>query len=223
MTDQVYDDLRAEVEDIIEEYENRRVDLSQEDKQLSRGKLFEFFALGKTLENLRSRGYTITLQGGGVLDLKQGPGKIQPGETHFEATFRGTRLCVYTDIEVVTLGSTITKTKGLCSYHEIDIVVVECGIIGRPRYDDLYLGVECKSHPVITKNIVKEVLGIKREISYFSQVKRQARMPARPSYPSVMVNSNPSLEYWLAHMDPTASRYAQSPGAFGIEFKLWAP
>jgi hypothetical protein len=215
-------DLQAEVEDLIDAYEHRRVDLTQEKKELSRGKLYELFVLGKTLEELTARGFSISLQGA-VLDLKQGPGAIQPNEAHFVATKGAAQFKVYTDIEVTTIGAEISCTNGLCSYHEIDIIVVDAAAAGRPSYLDLALGVECKSNGKFKKGILKEVLGVKREISFFRGNPQPSKLASATGASLPEVNSEPALEFWLAHADPAGSNYASSPGVFGIEFKNWQP
>lgn len=45
------------------------------------------------------------------------------------------------------------------------------------------------------------------------------RMPRSnaATQPTILANAEPASEFWLAHIDPTGSNYAQSPVAFGIE------
>ena len=212
-----------ELQNIIDLYEGRKHPQTREIQKLTRGKLYEFFVLGEVLKELRHRGYRISLQGT-VLTLKQGPGKIKLSDTHFiahsprtEAKFR-----ICTDIEVKTLGSTLNPSSGLCSYHEIDIVVVDYNATGRPSYDQLALGVECKSTDKFTKSLLKEALGIKREISLLAS--EETSVLAREVGASTpKVPSRPPLEYWVAFCDPNGLQYQQSPRTFGIVFKHWQP
>lgn len=213
---------RRELRSLIQRFESRRAAHS-EMRSLTAGKLYEFYVLSRTIEELRSRGFNISFSGK-VLELKQSPGIIQPGDAHFLVVHpaTGQRFNIFTDIEVGTLGSTITGSTGLCSYHEIDIVVVFDGVSGRPSHDKIALGVECKSHAKFTKSIVKEVLGIKREISLYTDDSMSILATAARQIGPV-VPSNPPLEYWLCYADPKGNQYRLSPSAFGIEFKNWAP
>lgn len=213
---------RRELHSLIQRFESRRI-ADADVRKLTAGKLYEFYVLSKTVEELRGRGFNVSFNGK-ILKFKQSPSMIQPGDTHFRIQHpaTGQSFNMYTDVEVRTLGSTITGSSGLCSYHEIDIVVVFDGVIGRPSHDEIALGVECKSHAKFTKSIVKEVLGIKREISYYSHdsmsILAQASRQLGPIVPS-----KPPLEYWLCYADPKGDQYRVSPSAFGIEFKNWAP
>lgn len=225
MSDAIVDNLKVDLEKLIKRYEGKRAKLPDEEekKKLKRGKLYEFFVLGKVLAELASRGFSIQLRGQ-VLDLKQSPGAIQPHDAYFVATAPGGgTFHVRTDIEVRTLGSEITSTSSLCSYHEIDIVVVDAGATGRPSYQAVALGVECKSHEKFKKAIVKEVLGVKREISFYHGEPLPSWLAAALGQATPEVHSVPPLEYWLAHIDPEGANYAHSPSAFGIEFKNWVP
>lgn len=214
--------VQQELQSIIDSYEGLKPPQTVEIVALTRGKLYEFFVLGEVLEDLKSRGFNIKLVGT-VLTLKQGPGKINPGDSHFEVISPdGEKFRLCTDIEVKTLGSTMKPSSSLCSYHEIDIIVVDYAVHGRPSYADLALGVECKSTDKFTKNLLKEALGIKREISLLWH--NQPSILARAVSSSVPeVPSEPALEYWVAHCDPFASQYQHSPRTFGIEFKHWRP
>lgn len=213
---------RRELRSLIQRFESRRA-ANAEVRKLTAGKLYEFYVLSRTIEELRGRGFNISFSGR-ILELKQSPGMIQPSDPHFRIHHpaSGQRFNIYTDIEVGTLGSTISGSTGLCSYHEIDIVVVFDGVIGRPSHEEIALGVECKSHAKFTKSIVKEVLGIKREISFYTHGSMSILAAAAQQIGPV-VPSNPPLEYWLCYADPKGNQYRVSPSAFGIEFKNWAP
>lgn len=214
---------RRELRSLIQRFEGRRA-ANAEVRKLTAGKLYEFYVLSRTIEELRGRGFTISFSGK-ILELKQSPGMIHTGDPHFEIRHpaTGQRFNLYTDIEVRTLGSTITGSTGLCSYHEIDIVVVFEGVTGRPSHEEIALGVECKSHAKFTKSIVKEVLGIKREISYYLRHGSRSILAIAARQMAPVVPSNPPLEYWLCYADPKGDHYRVSPSAFGVEFKNWAP
>ena len=78
------------------------------------------------------------------------------------------------------------------------------------------------------KGIVKQVLGIRRELSYLSDSTVSnledffgSVMHVWPSSP--IVRADPPSLYWVAYIDPKGDDYRTSPGAFSIEFKHWQP
>jgi hypothetical protein len=193
-------------------------------KALSSGKLYELYVLGRILEELRHRGFKITFVGT-TIQFKSAPGKIEPTSPHFEVFAPGSTapdFRVFTDIEFKTYGSRPTHNVGASSYHEIDIAVVTADASDRPRYDQIALGVECKAFAKFRKSIVKEALGIRRELSLLSGM--QASILSRfPGVQQELVPANPPSEYWLAHLDPAGTGYQASPSSFGIRFENWIP
>ena len=109
----------------------------------------------------------------------------------------------------------------LSGRHELDIVAVEPGVTGYPRFDEIALGVECKSHANFKKSIVKEVLGIRRELCLLSQPQQSILTQLSPKNPTRIVPADPASEYWLAFCDPQGLQYSSSPAAFGINFYNW--
>jgi hypothetical protein len=98
-------------------------------------------------------------------------------------------------------------------FHELDIVVVDPGISGRPTHKNIWLGVECKNTGY-TKDLLKSILGIRRELSllagnqrtHFSKWPRSS-VPADP--PSCLV---------VYSTDPAVLHYASPGEIFGIDF-----
>ena len=216
--------VKSEIETLIFEYEARRTTIDAEKKKLTRGKLYELFVLGRVLAELKVRGFNFSFVGK-VLELKQGPGKIQPHDGYFEGSHsaKPDKFRIYTDVEVRTLGSLGSSSVDDSAYHEIDIVAVDEGVSGNPTPDDLLLGVECKSTAKFTKGIVKETLGIKREISYFHEPSLPSRLATAAGTSTPVVPSWPPAEYWLVYCDPKGNNYQQSPKKFGIEYLEWRP
>lgn len=107
-------------------------------------------------------------------------------------------------------------------YHELDIAVVRFGARGRPLFNEIALGVECKATAVFNKSVVREVLGIRRELSFLAGMQ-----PSALSQPTgvmqVTVPANPASELWLAYTDPKGDNYSASPSTFGVRFELWRP
>lgn len=196
------------------------------------GKIYELYCLAKTLEWLRSTyGVSIWLANGTVVNFKASPGNIDRSRSYFVVSKQGMYLELHTDIQVQTLGASKTSGwVGRSGYHEIDLVLIDPNVSdgNMPRHSDVVLGVECKSNAKFEKGIVKQVLGIRRELSLLSQptpcelekvfgptINRWGHSP--------LVNANPASLYWLTFIDQSGDDYAVSPGFFSIEFKHWQP
>ena len=136
---------------------------------LTDGKLYEAHVLSRVLENLDvTEKMTLTLVGGANMKLKSSPGPINLAYPHIELNRNGSHVAdLWTDVEFLSLSycsnaSSSPPTKG--HYHELDLVVVRPGASGRPRCDEIWLGVECKN-TTYQKGLLKEILGIRRELS----------------------------------------------------------
>jgi hypothetical protein len=153
------------------------------------------------------------------------PGMIRTGDPHFDLADQAgsVRFRLYTDIEFLTLGSSISRATGLSSYHEIDIAIVEAQASNRPRHDQIVLGVECKSHAIFVKSIIKEVLGVRRELAFVDTAQQSTLSHSAPSNVIVDVRADPPSEYWLIFASPKGLLYRDSPRAFGIQFEHWQP
>ena len=196
------------------------------------GKIYELFCLAKTLEWLRSTyRVSIRLVNGTTVNFKASPGNIDRSRSYFVISKGPKYLELHTDIQVETLGASMIG--GLCDrsgYHEIDLVLIDPSVpdVGMPRHDQVLLGVECKSHAKFEKGILKQVLGIRRELSLLSQPTVSNLedffgpvMHFGDSSP--IVNANPASLYWVAYVDPKGNDYKISPSSFSIEFKHWEP
>ena len=188
---------------------------------LNQGKLYELYVLSKLLLDLRRRGFLLHLFGQ-TLKFKQAPGRLKTSDPHFclIAPDR-TPLWLFVDIEFHTLGKLISNAADLSDRHELDIVLVDA----TPHYpspQNILLAVECKSAANFRKSIVKEALGIRRELSLLKDEVESALTNLGGS-PPVAVPAFPASEFWLAFIDGRGTSYAQSPSAFGITFKHILP
>ncbi len=196
------------------------------------GKIYELYCLARTLEWLRSTyGVSIRLTNGTAVNFKASPGNIDRSRSYFIVSKHAEFLELHTDIQVQTLGaSNIGGWVGRSGYHEIDLVLIDPNVPDghMPRHSEVALGVECKSNAKFEKGIVKQVLGIRRELSLLSQPTRseldKVFGPAinLGGY-SPFVNADPASLYWLTYIDQSGDDYAGSPGFFSIEFKHWQP
>ena len=157
------------------------------------------------------------------VDFKSSRGKVDKAKSYFVITRKGRDLELHTDIEVRTLSSAYSSgVSGPSSYHEIDLVLLDgAQNIERPEHYSVVLGVECKSHSNFKKEIVRQVLGARRELSLFgiAPSKLQNFLLGQ----NFEINANPASEYWLAFTDPKGAIYRSGPEVFQIEFKHWCP
>ena len=212
------DDAKREISEFFRSY---GVQARHAMRNSSKGKIYELFCLSRTLDRLKSEYNLQVVFKGTTVDFRSSPGKIDRSRSYFVLHAPRMRFELHTDIEFLTLGSRQSASYDRSRYHEVDIAVVDCRAHGRPEFDALAVAVECKAHANFTKGIVKQVLGVRREMSLF--------VPGRPTILAMASNSLreveacPPSEYWLAYTDPAGCNYRQSPATFGIEFLYWCP
>ena len=191
---------------------------------MTRGRIYELYCLSKVVEELHRRNYKIHLVGSTV-DFKASPGNIDRSRSYF--IIHGSRggFELHVDIEVTTLGSSLSRGENSdrSAYHEIDIVVVDKDSNGRPSHKQLALGVECKAHAIFRKSTLKEILGLRRELSLLTRNLQPSKLAVANGRTSPLVRADPTSEYWLAHIDPASKKYRLSPSVFDIAFHHWCP
>lgn len=187
-------------------------------KALTAGKLYEAYALGLIARDLSQReGFRLTIINGNYLPLKSSPGPINRSYPHIQLSRHGRVVAeMWTDIEFLSLSYTRRMigppTKG--EYHELDIVVVEPGLTGRPRNDQVWLGAECKNTGY-TKGLLKEILGVRRELSLLQNSK-----PTKfGAWPCTTLPCEPASCLLVFSSDPNVLDYARPGEVFGIEFR----
>lgn len=188
------------------------------------GKLYELYCLSELLAELAANGFRLRYVGQPTAVFKAGPGFINPTDPHFKVHFRA-RLVgeIHLNIEFTTLGSHLRSVSDFSGYHEIDIVVVKPGTTGRPNPSEILLGIECKAVANFGKRILKEVLGVRRELSFLSQVGNRSLLTSICPSRAVHVPATPPSEYLLFYIDPKGDQYAQSAAAFGIALRHVEP
>ncbi|MFT8326890.1 hypothetical protein [Gluconobacter oxydans] len=225
----------AEIQRIFAAYRAAQPTDAADLAALTNGKLYELFVLSDLLVDLASRGFTLVFVGStappgsaatshSTLKFKAAPGKIKPTDSHFEvraprsstADFR-----IFVDIEFDTLGHSQSHVTDNSRRHELDIIVTRA-TNGYPAHDEIALGVECKAVANFKKGIIKEALGVRRELSLlYGPV--ASMLTAAGGSPALSVPAYPQSEFRLVFIDPKGSNYAQSPGVFGIELKHLKP
>ena len=184
---------------------------------LSDGKLFELFSLSEVLRDLDHRNCQIGFHGES-LKFKAAPGQIKRSDPHFIVTLPSHRvLRLFVDIEFRTLGAASLGAADASCKHELDIVLTG-QTSGYPANEDIWFAVECKSTAAFKKSILKEVLGVRRELGYVGH-HTLSRLSEEHAGHVIVPAHGPALEMWLTFLDPKGLNYAASPAAFGVEFK----
>lgn len=187
------------------------------------GKIYELYCLGLLLKELDTRGFTLSYHGPYSATFKAGPGLIKTGDPHFDLEYNGvTQAQIYLNIEFQTLGSVHAAVNDRSCRHELDIVIVEDGVTGRPAHNEILMGVECKSTANFGKSIIKETLGVRREMTLLRDF-FDSELTQLNSGWGVQVNCDPLSEYWLCFVDPKGTNYSASAEYFGVELKHWDP
>ena len=193
---------------------------------LVEGKLYEFYVLSKVLTDLCQRQFQVAFDFD-TLEFKGAPGTINHSDPHFKvcAPDGTTKLKLFISIEFWTQGAKISRKLPVpgpaihdySSYHELDIALVDGQATGYPKHDQIYLAVECKSGQ-FKKNYVREVLGVRRELSLFQDL-QPSLLTILGGDPAVKVRANPASEYWFAFIDNAGTNYRESPYVYGIELR----
>ncbi len=191
---------------------------------LTDGKLYELYVLSVVVDELVQRGFGLNFVGTS-LKFKGAPGMIKTSDPHFEVTapgISGVTFRVFVDIEFDTLGRNTIGASDDSGRHEIDIVVTSA-ITGYPDHDEIALGVECKAVANFGKYLIKEALGVRRELSYFDDPPNESILSQHCSSTGWAVHATPASEFWLAYIDAKGNNYADSPGVFGIRLRHLEP
>ena len=186
--------------------------------KLISGKVYEAWVLSIVLERLRlEEWYDVTLIGSDYVRLRSSPGLINRRYMHFVLSKSASpTLEVWTDIQFLTLGRSLrspTAPIGPGDHHELDIVIVPAGTTGRPRHDQVRLGVECKNTG-FEKYMMRAALGVRRELSYLDSANRTSFS----SWPRSTVPAKPPSVLMVYSTDPKVAQYDEAGQVFGIDF-----
>jgi len=162
--------------------------------------------------------FQIMLINSRFVPLKSSPGPINRSYPYFQLRQRGNLVAeLWTDVEFTTLSYDQSGPKRPIQrgdYHELDIIVADAGVNGRPSYSQIWLGVECKNTGY-TKNLLKEILGIRRELSLL----QSARPTHFTRWPRSQVPAEPASCLMVFSTDAGVTQYSSPGDVFGIDFQ----
>jgi hypothetical protein len=189
---------------------------------ITAGKLYEAWVLANVIKNLvQKEGFSVQFIGGTKLKLKSSPGPINKSFPHFELARGGTVVaCIWTDVEFTSLSRWKRAATGAASpgdFHELDIVITEKSAVDRPTPDQIWLGVECKNREKSTKGMLREILGVRRELSYLNSPSLKTHFNIWPM-PHVPADPASCLMFFSVDRSPTVEWRTPSQH-FGIVFE----
>ena len=203
-------------------------------------KVYEVFCVYKLLEWMKERyNSTIYYHGGKNMVIQHNGGKIDKTKyAYFEITdgHGAIKLEVHMNVYFKTLGSHLISNNEMrlekikdvdrdfpSTYHELDIIVIENGENDTaPRHDEIILGIECKHHSIVHKRVIREILGVRRELSFFCSSGTPSKLDCILNHEDPdMIRAYPSSILWLAHRNDRILYYESSPEIFGIEMTNW--
>jgi len=181
------------------------------------GKLYEAYILALICENLVTReNCTIKLVQGANPILKQKGSPINRNYPYFEVSKNGYLFGeLFTDTYFTTLSYSLKATlnnpvRG--DYHELDIAMIMPGKNSYPKHDEIMLAVECKNTSV-KKHIIREVLGFRRELSFFKGLNYPTHFQ---NWPANSIASSPGSVHMLYCSDRAVNNYQSNCLRFGI-------
>jgi hypothetical protein len=184
------------------------------------GKTYEAWVLCDVLERLHaSERFDVRLVNGSKVVLKTGGGPINDDYAHFVlSNATGEVLEVWTDVDFLGLSAAARDvseaTARPCDYHELDIIVVERGVRGRPWHRDIRIAVECKDS-AYDKHMLRAILGVRRELSLLTD---PMQLTGFGSWPRRTVPADPASCLLVYSSDPSITRFQPPGDTFGIDF-----
>jgi hypothetical protein len=189
-----------------------------------KGKVYEASVFAQLCTTLHANdGLNLRLLNGTKLVLKQKGGPMRPQDPRVEV-YDSANIKkigeIWTDIEFLTLsynrrGGNLSSLAN-ADYHELDIAFVAeytDKLPFRPLHTQILLGAECKCTR-IDKDIVRALIGLRRELSYLSHSTGVAAKISFNNWP--VAHSNPNSALLLYTTSPPASNYKTLEGIYDI-------
>lgn len=140
-----------------------------------KGKLYEASALSNLCDLLHNKeSMTLKLVNGNYVVLNQKGGAVDHTQDPWIEVWDVNDILIgeiWMNIEFLTMSHNLRPTrhsvKSNADYHELDIALIKPRVKGKPykpEYKEVLLGAECKCTKV-TKDIIRSVLGLRRELS----------------------------------------------------------
>jgi len=188
------------------------------------GKIYEAYVLSLLARDLtRLENCELTLVAGTRFNLRTSHGATNPAYSRIIVKRQNNVIGeIWTDIEFTSLSYYRDPQNSIRlgtrpppgSRHELDILMTSQNPYNYPTPDQILIGVECKN-TVYQKRMLREILGVRRELSYFSKP-----MPAAfIAWPRATVPAHPPSCLLVYSSDPSICTFTNPPNdTFGIDF-----
>lgn len=207
--------IENEIDILFSRYASCVLKINPWDKNIKNGKMYELYVLSFVIDDLVKRGFKIKFTGSN-LKFKSAPGKIKSTDPHFIVESPdGKKFYIFLNIEFEVIENSQFKVNDLSKLHEIDIILVDKNN-GYPSVENILLAVECKSTSNFNKEILKETLGVHRELCK-SFLEDYSRLSEESQNKTIKVKTWPKVEFWLAHIDKNGGRYTKGPAKYSIQ------
>lgn len=182
------------------------------------GKIYEAWTLGFLVQQLIAHeASVVTVMNGSKLRLRSSGGGVNRTYTYLEVARPGLpTIELWTDIQFTGLSyyrRGMPTPLSPCDHHELDIVAVPAGTTGRPRHDEILLGIECK-HTPFAKHMARAALGVRRELSYL----HSPEPTAFGSWLRDSVPAQPASVLAVFSSDVGVAKYQPAGDEFGVDF-----
>lgn len=228
MEKEAFETIKKELDSVFSSMESSRaISTRIIGEDTTTGKLYEVYVLSKVLLYLTMKeGYFIVLMGGSKVKLRSSPGgitrsypwfNIYKTESDYRSDANSQIAEIWTDIEFSSLSYDIKSKPGAITkgeFHELDIMMVNPGLNGKPTHDNVLLGIECKNTRY-KKAFLREILGIRRELSLLTKV------PVKTFFgiwPTTNVKANPPSVIQVFCTDPKVANYKEPGDTFSVDF-----
>jgi len=194
------------------------------------GLIFELYSLVDILKKLKNRNYTISAQNlfNGTFKYAQKP-SIPNRNSYSWLTIQNNfqfQYEIWLNIEFIGISghysyrkNIINKNSDLNSNlfrtnftHELDIAIIRSGINRRPFYYEVKLAVECKDTQNFGKGVLKQLLGIRRELSCYLTIPQMNPITKRLTYQC------PPSEYWIYSSNRDVNKLRHVGRFWNLEF-----
>lgn len=225
MTVTQIDDVKNRISNILNKYAGINPIRSNQflSNDVLPGKLYEAYVLAHVCRSLvKKEKLEVRLVNGSSLVLKQKGSGINRKYPYFQVYKAGSLYAeLFTDTYFYTLSHFVRggTSHQPGDYHELDIALLRPNISNYPKHSDILIGIECKNTS-IKKNIIREVIGFRRELSLLPKNKILTGFSFWPA-PTIM--ANPSSVHIFYCSDPSVRKYESNCEVFGILIKFLKP
>lgn len=224
--------------DVVRFFRKNNAVISSAMEGMEAEKIYELYCLKRLLDWIEERyNVNITFYSNSqqnAVHFKMSPGKVNRNKYSYfvikpnRGTGYSEEFEVHVDTEVITISEEKRKNNQKRSFAtEIDIILIKKSPKNcyRPMYTDLLLGVECKFQKGFGKNIVRECIGTRYEIS--TRIEKDVSLllndllPLRKGKRKFRSNYSPASILWIAQIQDKAKNYRERLKWANIGVRYW--